>query len=713
MQKTSIFTLVFINLCLLYNIDSSAQRRNCETDSYLEQQIKSNPRRIQIMENIERHTTNYTGNSNRTNGVIRIPVVVHVIYKNTSENLSDDQIKAQIAILNQDFRRLNTNQNNRWSQADDMKIEFCLASIDPKGAATNGITRTQTSASSFSVSSDFVKYDQRGGKNAWSAGEYLNIWIADITGTALGYAQFPGGSAVTDGVVIDFKYFGNGSHTAFPYNLGRTATHEVGHWLNLKHIWGAGNCTTDDLVNDTPMASGPHFGCQVGAASCSGINMVENYMDYSDDVCMNLFTKGQKSRMLALFSSGGARASILSSKGCGTPTPPLENCVNIKLNLNYDNYPSETSWRIVNKNGVEVVRNSSYKGSPQYSEEICLSEGCYTFYMYDAYGDGICCRYGNGSYTISNDGKTLLSGGEFKAQISHEFCVSLTKPTCIDGIQNGIETGIDCGGSCAPCKVIKVDTTAVEDKMLISGYFESGWDGWSGGASDTYRYYGDYSYEGDYSIMLRDDSGAESAMTSTKVDLTPYQSVEIKFSFFANSMEANEDFWLMYHDGTRWQTLKAFVSGTDYYNNQFYEVTYIMDKNSINFSKNSQFRIQCDASSNADQVYIDAVTIKGMTTGLRLNRGEVQVTTRGRYIGDVNSELQLSVFPNPVDDILYTAFDGTMYTYSIFNIGGKTITKNINWGQKGDIDVSSYEPGIYILQVMTDEGMVTTKFMKR
>lgn len=286
---------------------------------YLNQQLQQTPNRITQMQQIEQHTANVI-NRNRgariISGVITIPVVVHVVYNTAAENISDAQIYSQITVLNEDFRRMNADADSTWPQAADTEVEFCLALKDPNGNATNGITRTATMITSFS-SNDDVKFDSAGGKDAWTAAGYLNIWVCDISGTTLGYAQFPGaGPASTDGVVIDYKYFGTTGTATSPFDLGRTTTHEVGHWLNLMHIWGDGPCGVDDLVADTPDAEDANRGCDTGHVSCGSVNMVQNYMDYSDDACMNLFTQGQRERMRALFDAGGYRESILISPGC-------------------------------------------------------------------------------------------------------------------------------------------------------------------------------------------------------------------------------------------------------------------------------------------------------------------------------------------------------------------------------------------------------------
>ncbi|MBL7776053.1 MAG: T9SS type A sorting domain-containing protein, partial [Saprospiraceae bacterium] len=172
-----------------------------------------------------------------------------------------------------------------------------------------------------------VKFYSSGGSDAWPRDAYLNLWVCDLSSGLLGYAQFPGGPANTDGVVCDYLYFGTTATGAQPpFDKGRTATHEVGHWLNCYHIWGddGTSCTGTDQVADTPNQADENYGCPAfPTVSCSnGPNgdMFMNYMDYTDDACMNLFTQGQKTRMQALFGSGGFRAPLLSSQGCVPPS---------------------------------------------------------------------------------------------------------------------------------------------------------------------------------------------------------------------------------------------------------------------------------------------------------------------------------------------------------------------------------------------------------
>ena len=255
--------------------------------------------------------------------VVTIPVVFHVVYSNDQENIPDSKLQEQLQTLNDDFRRLNADQDNLWPQAADTEIEFCLATRDPNGAPTDGILRVPTTVGSFG-SSDNVKFTSSGGSDAWPRDDYMNFWVCNLGGGLLGYAQFPGGPAATDGIVCGYQFVGLNGPGAGAYNLGRTATHEVGHWLNLRHIWGDGGCGVDDFVADTPESDGANYGCDLGSVSCGSEDMVQNYMDYSDDGCMNVFSQGQADRMQALFAPGGTRVSLLSSNGCLPAVPDFD-----------------------------------------------------------------------------------------------------------------------------------------------------------------------------------------------------------------------------------------------------------------------------------------------------------------------------------------------------------------------------------------------------
>ena len=278
-------------------------------------------------------------NEEKDGELITIPVVFHILHNIedgsiTGSNISDEQIAAQLEVLNDDFRRLNKDSVNTRAQfkglAADLEIEFCLAQVTPEGIPFNGIHRIYTDKTEFTVELNDAKFEEEGGTAAWPKDDYLNIWVVDNLITSegketIGYAQFPEEAgllpitAETDGVVIVDHAFGKKGTATGPYHLGRTATHEIGHWLNLYHLWGEEeNCEADDLVEDTPVQEKANTGCKK-TVSCETEDMTENYMDYSYDVCKNIFTQGQKERVQFLFSEEGSRHALINSTACETP----------------------------------------------------------------------------------------------------------------------------------------------------------------------------------------------------------------------------------------------------------------------------------------------------------------------------------------------------------------------------------------------------------
>ena len=292
----------------IINEDLNALQKSeqqCASMEVLDLNLANDPTLFSKMEAIENHTNNYLakGLSKRlVNGVIEIPVVFHVIYRTSAENIPTSQLQDQIDALNEDFNLNNPGRNTIPAEfaavEADVNINFVLGQV----------IRVQNTKKRSWRPDDSMKFTSSGGSDVVDPQNNLNIWVVNNMpyhgGNILGYAQFPGGSWSTDGVVLDRRFTGTTQ-----YSTGRTATHEVGHWMNLRHIWGDGGCGASDFVDDTPDADGPSRGCPTyPTASCGTNNMTMNFMDYSDDDCLNMFSVGQKSRMDAVFTSGGFRA---------------------------------------------------------------------------------------------------------------------------------------------------------------------------------------------------------------------------------------------------------------------------------------------------------------------------------------------------------------------------------------------------------------------
>lgn len=541
------------------NITPSGHIR-CVTDEYEQFLQEQNPKRLTneefenwIAPKIEQFKQQQLVSS-ESGGIIYIPVVVHVIHNGdaygTGENITDEQVESQITVMTQDFRRLaGTPGFNTNPVGADSTIEFVLAKVDPNGNPTNGINRVNLCQASWSTGDidSTVKP-----ATIWDPNSYMNMWSVNFTdGSLLGYAQFPdgsglagmpasGGPANSDGVVAGYRFFGSSDLTtgnfAPPFDKGRTMTHEVGHYLGLRHIWGDGGCSVDDFCADTPAAGGANGGCPIGTNSCPapGNDMIENYMDYTDDTCMNIFTNDQKTRMLTVMNVSPRRASLKTSTkdlpiplfandaeviienyctgggGCsaghkvmlynrgtsnltsatisynvdgGTPytynwsgnlsansyemitlsTTETSGTFNVSITganggadqrgtnnadsasfsfgagptdyayttfhmtLVTDDYGYETSWELKNSSDVVVYSGGAGGVYPNnttvYDADWTLPADCYTFTINDEYGDGICCAYGSGSYTITtNSGATTVAtGGNFAASESVSF----------------------------------------------------------------------------------------------------------------------------------------------------------------------------------------------------------------------------------------------------------------------------------------------------
>lgn len=292
------------------DVPAATSGRKCAADEVLAAQIQADPQRARNLEALERKTAEFISrgaNARWYNGTLYVPVVVNVVMSDLSK-VTDAQINSQITVLNEDFNKTNTDltpgsylAGYSYNQIPACNITFVLKSV----------FRKKTTTSSFGLN-DAVKRgsltSESGGLDPTNPGTMLNLWVCDLSSGYLGYAQFPGGSASTDGVVIDYQAFGKGVTGLYSdYNKGRTATHEVGHWFNLRHIWGDRRCG-DDYVPDTPPHDDANYGCPAPThrSRCAGKPLEQwmNYMDYTNDACMYMFTSDQKLRMDAAIDAG-------------------------------------------------------------------------------------------------------------------------------------------------------------------------------------------------------------------------------------------------------------------------------------------------------------------------------------------------------------------------------------------------------------------------
>lgn len=300
------------------------------------------------------------GASIQHRSIITIPVVVHVVWNQPEENISNEQILSQIEALNQDFRALNSEipliPTEFKPLIADVGLEFCLANVDPQGNPTTGITRTFTNNSVGIGGTTAIHFTSLGGRDAWDPTRYLNIWVAKFAGGISGTATFPGQSPPEqDGVEINYRYFGT-IHTDPPYNLGRTLTHEVGHYFNLEHPWGPSinDCCGDDFVADTPPACQTYLGqCPVHPqVSCILPDIFMDYMFYTDDACMGMFTLGQKARMLAALEL--FRPGLLLSGACTVGSTSVEAVRTLSIFPNPASHVVSIRWEGSAYTGSEV-----------------------------------------------------------------------------------------------------------------------------------------------------------------------------------------------------------------------------------------------------------------------------------------------------------------------------------------------------------------------
>lgn len=347
-------------------------------------------------------------NSMSPEKVITIPVVVHIVYNNTAENISEAQIISQIESLNADFAMSNKDFSKVPSVfaklAANTSIRFELAKTDPMGKATTGIVRKKSSRMMWS-DDDKIKYVSNGGSTTWDSKSYLNIWVCNTVPGLTGYATFPGADRAVDGIVVRYDAFGTTGKAVAPFHLGRTVTHEVGHWMGLKHLWGDQQCG-DDGIEDTPKQRSGNAGMPtfprvtICNTSAEG-EMFMNFMDFTNDASMGMFTNGQKSAMRAQFEINGKRNSLLNSKALAAawnnnfepevltvntremvvyPNPVQSGNIKLLVNMNLGN--NGKNFAIISSNG-QIVKTGHLLSMEEEINVQTLSPGVYQIRLTD------------------------------------------------------------------------------------------------------------------------------------------------------------------------------------------------------------------------------------------------------------------------------------------------------------------------------------------
>ena len=299
----------------------SQGNRKITTDDYQKTAALNTPAMINSRNQINKQSEEFKKNAKFKKVVL--PLVFHVLYKAGAEYPSEAQVLSQVDALNKDFDKKNYKSKHKADsierfidKAGDMEIQFCLAKQNPTGVTTNGINFINTNSSGWGMASD-IKNTGRGGQSPWDVDKYINIWVADLGEATNGYAQMPGGPKETDGIVIDYRFFGTTGTAIAPYNLGKTLTHLIGNYLNLFDLWGSCYCC-DDLVDDTPIHNAPNYGAtseyrHVSLCPGNGVELSMNFMDNTDDEWMYMFTNGQKLRMQAVLADNGIRAGLVNN----------------------------------------------------------------------------------------------------------------------------------------------------------------------------------------------------------------------------------------------------------------------------------------------------------------------------------------------------------------------------------------------------------------
>ncbi len=635
------FTLAALALAFLAQAQEPAQNK-CAADEVLHKELAKSPtlaaQHVQFMDDLQSYLAAHPQAKSEKAGPRIIPVVFHILYAGGSENITKAQVLDQVAIMNEDFRRLNADAANTPAAFDsvaaDCNIEFVLANLDPEGKCTDGITRTY-STRTLSAS------NQNGAKSViyWNRDNYLNVWVVKSIGNisnlglVLGYAQFPlGGLTATDGIVIRSDYIGSIGSSAG--NVGRTATHEIGHWLGLRHIWGDEDCGSD-LVFDTPVHKEANFGCFTYPKfnTCADGDtlrgeMFMNYMDYSNDECMNMFSKGQKAIMD--FVLEGPESGVVQG---------------FRENL----------WSPENLANTGVVNDPPIACEPKadfFANRVMLCEGTSVTFTDNSYNGTISSRNwtfegaNTGTSTAANPTITYSTPGKFDVTLDVTNPQGTSTKTINDYIIVSSNTADDNNWGYFESFE---NEQWFNDKWFVFDQDNSGrkWQRIIGAAADMFH----SAYINNYGNL----QGSVEDLITPSYNISNLQTpVNLKFSYSgAASDTGNTDVLKVYYStncGQTW-TVRATYTGPELANAGLYTGAYLPPNvnfwtektislpNNVTSQDNVRFKFEFTSGGyGSNNFYLDKINIAN-TTAVDEN---------------LDNTIGLSVFPNPLGNTIAT-----------------------------------------------------------
>lgn len=711
--------LMFVVLFMLAGNTMNAQQqgRNCGTMSYYEEMLKQQPQfakaRAKSEVATQRILQQHPNFRATAGGNIVIPVVFHVIYRTAADNISDARIFDQLQVLNDDYARLNADSNNTpsvfASLATGTGIQFCLAQRDPDNNPTTGIERVLTTVTSWSTN-DAVKSTATGGDDPWDRNSYLNVWVCNLGSGLLGYATFPGGSAALDGVVVLNQSVGgpNAPGTATGYDLGRTLTHEVGHWLNLYHNFQGGCTNTScasqgDNVCDTPAETGPNFGCPTfPSITCSnGPNgdMFMNYMDYVDDNCMNMFTLGQSARMNAIFGLGGSRASLLLSQGC---VPLVLQTTDAGIQAIVAPTGSLCSGSII---PVVTLRNFGINTLTSATINYQVDAG--TINTYNWVGS----LATNAAVDVTLSAVTVASG-------AHTLTAYTTNPNGVadQNATNDSQTGNFSAAAAG-------SATPYAQGFEVGGFPPTGWTAFNPDAATTWLQTSLAAYTGTKSMWIENanynSTGEVDEMSMQPVDLSTLTNPEFTFRLayklwtdptsvpnFSDTLEVlvSTDCGVTYTSIYKKFGVTLTTTTPTWQNSDFIPTATQWRKESINLAAYAsatsaifKFRNTTDYENN---MYIDDINIDEVLG-----------------VNEIKSDPSFSVFPIPskgMINVQWTSLVKEDLTVTVTNSVGEIIysteVKNYN-GELLKVDMSKKAKGVYFVKVQSSTKVINQKIV--